>query len=76
MGHAPLGALLSCHEQPIGVGVARELYGVLMHEGTDEAMIASVSGFTQGVEDFVQGKNIELLDLEDILKMQDQYGSP
>ena len=64
------------HEQPIGVEVARELYGVLMHEGADEAMIASVSGFTQGVEDFVQGKNIELLDLEDILKMQDQYGSP
>jgi len=64
------------HEQPIGVGVARELYGVLMHEGADEAIIASVSGFTQGVADFVQVKNIKLLDLKDILKMQDQYGSP
>lgn len=65
---------------PVGVasrrGVARELYGVLMHEGAEEAIIASVSGFTQGVVDFVKGKKIKLLDLEDILKMQDKHGSP
>lgn len=57
------------HAAPVGPAVVRELYGTLTHHGADEAILASVGGFTQGVFDFVRGKPIQLLDLEGIVEM-------
>ena len=50
------------HKPPIGPSVARELYGTLMASDAQRAILASVSGFTKGVNEFVAGKPIELID--------------
>lgn len=63
------------HDKPVGPAVARDVYGALMDAGSDEAIIASVAGFTAGVHKFVSGKPIVLLDVEGILQMQDEYGA-
>jgi HJR/Mrr/RecB family endonuclease len=63
--------LVECkaHKKPVGVAVARQLYGVLLHENAEKGVIASVSGFTNGVYDFIADKPIELLSLRSIIKM-------
>lgn len=58
------------HKKQIGPSVARDLYGTMLHFGYTEGMIVSRSGFTLGVEDFVRGKNIKLVNMHDLLKMQ------
>lgn len=58
------------HKIPIGPGAARELYGTMKHFGCRRGVLASVSGFTKGVYDYVSDKHIELLGLSDILQMQ------
>ena len=59
---------------PVGVAVARELYGVLLSSKSDGAILACTGGFTKGVRDFVQGKPISLLDLKDIISLQQSIG--
>lgn len=54
------------HKTKTGPAVARELYGAMVASGYTAGMLVSTSGFTQGVHDFVKGKNIELWDLETI----------
>jgi len=58
------------HAKPVGPHVVRDLYGTLTSAGADEAILASVSGFTTGVKEFVIGKPIKLLPLEEIIEMQ------
>lgn len=58
------------HKKQIGPSVARDLYGSMLHFKYAEGMIVSRSGFTLGVEDFVRGKNIKLVNMHDLLKMQ------
>jgi restriction system protein len=43
------------HQNPVGPGVVRELYGAMMHANANEAILASLGGFTQGVLAFVKG---------------------
>jgi hypothetical protein len=57
------------HDKPVGPHVARDLYGTLVSSHAHEAILASVSGFTPGVLEFVKGKHITLVSLEDILHM-------
>jgi hypothetical protein len=57
------------HNKPIGPHFARDLYGTLVSSHAHEAILASVSGFTPGVQDFVKGKRITLVSLEDIMRM-------
>ena len=54
----------------MGPAVARELYGTLMHTGADKAVLATLNGATSTVKTFFQGKPIQLLDVNDIVKMQ------
>lgn len=55
------------HKPPIGPSVVRELYGTLLASDAQRAILASVSGFTKGVKEFVEGKPIELIDLDWII---------
>jgi hypothetical protein len=57
------------HEKPIGRGVINALYGVLMHDGSDSAVLACPAGFTNGVREFADGKPIELIALKEIIEM-------
>jgi HJR/Mrr/RecB family endonuclease len=57
------------HKKPVGVGAIRDLLGTLYNTDADQAILASVSGFTEGVYDFAAGQPIKLLALEEILEM-------
>lgn len=63
--------LVQCknHKKPVAPATVRDLYGAMSHEGVTNGILVSTMGFTQGVYTFVRGKNIELVSLEDILKM-------
>lgn len=63
------------HAKPIGPVVARELYGAMLHFNVERGILASTFGFTDGVHKFVADKKIELLNLDDILKMADSLDS-
>ena len=62
------------HKSPITHHVARELYGTLKHFGSPQATLASTSGFTKGVYEFVKDKPIRLLDLNSIVGLQKKIG--
>ena len=51
------------HKKPVGVGAIRDLLGTLYNTDADQAILASVSGFTEGVYDFAAGQPIKLLAL-------------
>lgn len=58
------------HKKPVSPHVVRDLYGTLVDSQADEAILASISGFTSGVKDFVVDKPIGLISLEDIIYIQ------
>ena len=60
------------HNNPVAPAVARDLYGTMVARGYSKGILVSKTGFTKGVYEFIGGKNIELVDLDDILKMQNQ----
>ena len=57
------------HSGPVGVAVAREIFGVLQSSDADEAILASTGGFTKGVVKFVEGKPIKLLGMSEIIQL-------
>jgi len=57
------------HKKPVGPHAARDLYGTLINSRAQGAILASVSGFTPGVLEFVERKRIKLVSLEDIKRM-------
>ena len=52
------------HKKPVGPHVARDLYGTLISSHARRAVLASTSGFTPGVIEFIRGKPIELLSVD------------
>jgi restriction system protein len=60
------------HAKPVGIAVARDLYGTLIASKANLAILASTSGFTKGVYDFATGKRIQLLSLDDIILFSEQ----
>jgi hypothetical protein len=68
------------HQNPVGVSAIRELYGVLMVSAdTGDAILASLSGFTSGVNEFVRNelfKPIRLMDLAEILSLYESGAWP
>jgi hypothetical protein len=54
---------------PVGPAVARELYGCLAASDADFAILASVSGVSPGGHQFIHGKPILVLALNEILEM-------
>lgn len=46
----------------VGVGVVRELYGVMAAEGATGGFVVTSGSFTKEAYDFAQGRNVELVD--------------
>ncbi len=69
--------LVQCKQtsKPVGPAVARELYGALVASEAQEAVLASISGVTAGVRDFVAGKPIRIMRLSDIIAMHQALDS-
>lgn len=63
--------LVQCkaHKKAVGPAVARELFGAMNSFGIKKGIIASLSGFTKGVYEFVKDKEIELISIDEILNM-------
>lgn len=59
------------HGKPVGPHVVRDLYGTFTQSEASRAILASTSGFTSGVKNFVLGKEIELLSVDDIIQLQE-----
>lgn len=57
------------HKHPATPAIVRELYGSLISYKADEAILASLGGFTEGVRTFIVGKPIRLLDLDEIIRI-------
>lgn len=57
------------HKAKIAPNVARKLDESMRYFGVNKAILASISGYTQGVYEYVEGKPIKLMDLNDILKL-------
>ena len=58
------------HQKPIGPKTVRELNGVMEDFEAELGIVASVSGFTKGAQEFAEGKPIKLMDLDEIIGMQ------
>ena len=58
------------HSKAVAPAVARDLYGTMNANNYSKGMIVSKNGFTKGVYEFVKGKDIRLIDLATLLKMQ------
>jgi len=53
----------------IGPNYVRDLYGTLLHEAADKALLVSPSGFTDGAREFAKGKPILLLGIKHLVKL-------
>ena len=53
----------------VGVALVRELYGVMTAEGADEAIFVSSGDYTDDARAFADGKPIQLIDGNTLLKM-------
>ena len=60
------------HSKPISPATARDLYGAMNSAGIKYGVIVSPRGFTKNVRNFAIGKNIELIEIRDILRMAEQ----
>jgi|LSQX01.3.fsa_nt_gb hypothetical protein len=49
--------------------IVRELYGALIADGAELAILACTGGFTSGVHAFASGKPIHLIDLDGLLRL-------
>ena len=63
------GVQCKAHKKAVGPSVARDLYGTIQHFGYNKGILVSLNGFTKGVYTFVQGKNIELVTVHDLIVM-------
>lgn len=64
--------LVQCKQwrrRQIPVSVMREMYGLLAHHGADEVKIACVGTYTRDAAQFANGKPIELIGGEELLRM-------
>lgn len=59
------------HKKPVNPNVIRELIGTMICAGANKAILASLSGFSPGVRGYITDKNIELIELRDIINMQE-----
>lgn len=60
------------HKNPIGPAIAREVFGALIDSKSDSAILASINGFSKGVYEFCNDKNIELWDINRIIEFKRQ----
>ena len=64
--------LVQCKQwrrQQVGVSVVREMYGLLVHHNADAVKIVSTGSYTAAAEAFIDGKPIQLISGEELLRM-------
>ena len=64
--------LVQCkaHKKEVGPHVVRDLYGTMQSEGIKDGVLISLGGVTPGVRDFIKDKNISIIDVNGIIKLQ------
>ena len=69
--------LVQCkaHKKEVGPHVARDLYGAMHSAGISKGIIISLGGVTQGVRDFIKGKDISIIDVNGIIKFQEEVST-
>ena len=67
-------AVVQCkaHKNGVGPAVARDLLGTMVGHGAQYAVLACTGGFSRGVYEWVEGKPIWLLSMEEILRLADR----
>lgn len=60
----------------VGVGVVRELYGVMAARGAVGGFVVSSGTYTKDAEEFARGRNIELIDGERLDRMIQSVSGP
>ena len=60
------------HAKPVSPAVVRDLYGTILANGYSHGILVSLRGFTQGTKDFAKGKPIELIDMNDLIRMSNK----
>lgn len=60
------------HRKPIGPGVIREFSGSMDHANFSRGILICPSGFTRGVYQYTGGGRIQLIHVEDLVKMYDK----
>ena len=63
--------LVQCknHNKPIGPSGVRDLFGAMHHEHAIAGIFISSTGYTRGALEFAAGKNIQMLDVNDVIRM-------
>ena len=63
-------AVVQCkaHAKPIPPAVVRELYGAMIHEQCSHAYLATLYGLSKAAREWVEGKPITVLTIDDFLK--------
>ncbi len=56
------------YKNPVGPHVIRDLWGTMNHLDFNEGCIVTTTGFTKGVTEFAQSRDIFLIDLNDIIR--------
>lgn len=75
MGGIPCVLYIECKKydkkRPVGVKIAREVFGMLTADRINKAIIVSTSSFSREAREFAGDQNsmIELVDLDDLLRM-------
>lgn len=60
------------HNKPVGPAVARDFYGTMIHHRVKSGIIASTTGFTKGVYEFIKGKDIKLITVNEIIELENK----
>lgn len=68
-GEEKIAVQCKAHNKAVAPAVARDLFGTMTSNGYKKGMIVSKNGFTKGVFEFVKDKDIELVDMDDLIKM-------
>lgn len=58
------------HQKPIGPGVVRELFGVLVHEKADSAILVASGGYSSAAKTFARSNSIFLIQLDDLIRIR------
>jgi HJR/Mrr/RecB family endonuclease len=59
--------------KPVGEPVLRDLYGVVASELANKGILIATSGFTKAAQDFAKGKQLELIDGEQLDQLLQKY---
>jgi HJR/Mrr/RecB family endonuclease len=62
------------HASKVGIGTARELVASMIDFRAHRGILAATSGVTKPVHKYVKNKKIQILDLNEILKLQRAHG--